>query len=72
MVVGAVQVGSYDQLREKFRKLGVSNPSLNVFYASMVSGLLYSVITMPLETAKNRMAFQSADKVTGKVDEVIS
>ena len=24
----------------------------------MTSGLIYSVITMPLETAKNRMAFQ--------------
>jgi hypothetical protein len=66
MLVGAVQVGSYDQLRDKFRNFGVTNPTLNVFYASMVSGLLYSLITMPLETAKNRMAFQTADKVTGE------
>jgi len=31
----------------------------------MSAGLLYSIITMPFETAKNRMAFQSVDKVTG-------
>jgi hypothetical protein len=40
--------------------------SVTVFYASMTSGLIYSVITMPLETAKNRMAFQKPDAVTGK------
>ena len=39
---------------------------MTVFYASMTSGLIYSVITMPLETAKNRMAFQKPDAVTGK------
>ena len=38
---------------------------VRVFYASMTSGLIYSVITMPLETAKNRMAFQKPDAVTG-------
>lgn len=30
----------------------------NVFAASMSSGLLYSLITMPFESAKNRMAAQ--------------
>jgi hypothetical protein len=34
----------------------------------MMSGLLYSLITNPFESAKNRMAFQKADPVTGKVD----
>ena len=38
---------------------------VTVFYASMTSGLIYSLITMPLETAKNRMAFQKPDSVTG-------
>ena len=38
---------------------------VTVFYASMTSGLIYSLITMPLETAKNRMAFQKPDAVTG-------
>jgi solute carrier family 25 (mitochondrial oxoglutarate transporter), member 11 len=81
MVVGAVQVGTYDQFRDMFRKNGVKNVSgpsmlhlrplyfsqelLNVFYASMVSGLIFATVTAPLETAKNRMAFQRADPVTG-------
>jgi hypothetical protein len=30
-------------------------------------GLLYSVTTMPLETVKNRMAFQKPDPQTGKM-----
>jgi hypothetical protein len=45
-----------------------STPPVTVFYASMTSGLIYSVITMPLETAKNRMAFQKPDAVTGQMN----
>ena len=33
----------------------------NVFCASMTSGLVYSLVTMPFETAKNLMAFQKPD-----------
>ena len=33
----------------------------------MTSGLLYSLATMPLEAAKNRMAFQTPDQATGKL-----
>lgn len=65
MLVGAVQVGTYDQFRGLFRSHGVVNETLNVFYAAMTSGLIYSVVTMPFETAKNRMAFQRPDPVTG-------
>lgn len=65
MVVGAVQVGTYDQFRGMFKDMGVKNELLNVFYASMTSGLIYSLATMPLETAKNRMAFQKPDPVSG-------
>jgi len=36
--------------------MGVLSELQNVFYAAMTSGFIYSVITMPLETAKNRMA----------------
>jgi solute carrier family 25 oxoglutarate transporter 11 len=61
MMVGAVQVGTYDQFREMFKGMGVKNELLNVFYASMTSGLIYAVATMPMETAKNRMAFQVSD-----------
>lgn len=66
MLVGCVQVGTYDQFRQTYKKWGVTNELLSVFYASMTSGFIYAVITMPFETTKNRMAFQSADPVTGK------
>jgi len=64
MVVGAVQVGTYDQFRNMYRSWGVTNTNLNVFYAAMTSGFIYAVMTMPLETAKNRMAFQKPDPIT--------
>ena len=66
MLVGAVQVGTYDQFRDIYKGLGVVHDLTNVFYASMTSGLIYSVVTMPLETAKNRMAFQKPDPITGE------
>ena len=67
MLVGAVQVGTYDQFRQMYRKdFGITSAIGNVFCASMTSGLLYSIVTMPFETAKNRMAFQKPDPVTGK------
>ena len=66
MLVGAVQVGTYDQFRELFKKWGATSVNLNVFCASMASGLIYSLVTMPFETAKNRMAFQRPDPVTGQ------
>lgn len=68
MLVGAVQVGTYDQFRETFRNVfNVRNQFSNVFCASMASGLLYSTVTMPFETSKNRMAFQKPDPSTGKL-----
>lgn len=66
MLVGAVQIGTYDQFRDMYKKFGIVNTTTNVFYASMTSGLLYSIVTNPFETAKNRMAFQKPDPVTGK------
>ena len=63
MLVGAVQVGTYDQFRGTFKSWGITNPTMNVYAASMTSGLLYSIVTMPFETAKNRMASQKSDPV---------
>jgi len=60
MMVGAVQVGTYDQLCTTYKGYGIVHPVTNVFCAAMTSGLLYATITMPLETCKNRMAFQKA------------
>ena len=67
MMVGAVQVGTYDQFKTSFRKMGITHEVQNVFCAAMTSGLLYSLVTMPLETCKNRMAFQKPDPTTGKL-----
>ncbi|KAA8492550.1 Mitochondrial 2-oxoglutarate/malate carrier protein [Porphyridium purpureum] len=66
MLVGATQVGTYDQFKQTYAGLGVKQGSLsNVFYASMSAGLLYSIITMPFETAKNKMSSQKKDPVSG-------
>lgn len=67
MLVGAVQVGTYDQFRQSYKGLGVTNEFSNVLCAAMTSGLLYALVTMPFETAKNRMAFQKPDPTTGKL-----
>lgn len=67
MLVGAVQVGTFDQFRESYRFYGIKNPTTNVFCASMTSGLIYALVTMPFESAKNRLATQRIDPVTGKM-----
>eukprot|EP00285_Hemiselmis_virescens_P000077 CAMPEP_0173378594 /NCGR_PEP_ID=MMETSP1356-20130122/1740_1 /TAXON_ID=77927 ORGANISM="Hemiselmis virescens, Strain PCC157" /NCGR_SAMPLE_ID=MMETSP1356 /ASSEMBLY_ACC=CAM_ASM_000847 /LENGTH=299 /DNA_ID=CAMNT_0014331715 /DNA_START=56 /DNA_END=955 /DNA_ORIENTATION=- len=66
-LVGACQIGTYDQFRSMLGNYGVKNELQQVFGASMMSGLIYSVVTNPFESAKNRMAFQRPDPVTGKL-----
>lgn len=66
ILVGTVQVATYDQFRDSFRKVGITSQYPNVFAACMASGLIYSLVTMPFESAKNRMAFQKPDPLTGK------
>lgn len=63
MLVGVTQVGTLDQFKEMYEThAGIQRGTyFNVFCASMSSGLLYSLITMPFESAKNRMAFQKPD-----------
>lgn len=61
ILVGCVQVGTYDQLKDSYRKIGVTGQFSNVFCSSMTAGFLYACVTMPFETAKNRMAFQKPD-----------
>jgi solute carrier family 25 oxoglutarate transporter 11 len=60
MVVGGTQVATYDQFKQLYAPY-LGNGLSNTVSSSMSAGLIYSVITMPLETAKNRMAFQKAD-----------
>eukprot|EP00040_Diaphanoeca_grandis_P022992 m.124442 g.124442 ORF g.124442 m.124442 type:complete len:297 (-) comp29061_c0_seq1:596-1486(-) len=60
MLVGVTQVGTLDQFKHTYdEKFGIKKGTYaNVFAASFSSGLLYSIITMPFESAKNRMAMQ--------------
>jgi len=68
ILVGMVQVGTLDQFKETYREtFGITGKISNVFASAMSSGLLYSVATMPLETAKNRIAFQKPDPKTGEM-----
>ncbi|KAL1511027.1 hypothetical protein AB1Y20_005852 [Prymnesium parvum] len=66
MVVGGTQVATYDQFKVLYSSVGCGTGLANQFASSMSAGLIYSLITMPLETAKNRMAFMKPDS-TGKM-----
>ena len=62
MLVGVCQVATYDQFRVMYNQFGLKEGTFpNFFAASMSAGLFYSIVTMPFETSKNRMAFQKAD-----------
>jgi len=69
MMVGIFQVATLDQFKDFYAKsLNQKRNSIsNVFCSAMTSGLIYSLATMPLEAAKNRMANQKPDHVTGKL-----
>ena len=71
MLVGACQVGTFDQGKEFYAKQMPERAPLgstfNVFCAAMTSGLLYATVTMPFESAKNRLASQRVDPKTGKL-----
>ena len=47
--------------------MGINGGLANTFCSAMSAGLIYSIITAPLETAKNKMASQKADPKTGKL-----
>ncbi|KAH8044450.1 thiosulfate transmembrane transporter [Aureococcus anophagefferens] len=55
MLVGVARVGTLDQAKAFYdASFGIPKGTYgNVFAASMTSGLLYSLITMPFESAKN-------------------
>jgi len=65
-LVGATQVTTYDQFKAIYSSFGIKGSS-NVVASSFTAGLVYSVITMPFESAKNRMASQKPDPETGKM-----
>ena len=59
MLVGGTQVATYDQFKGLYAPL-LGKGTSNTVASSMSAGLIYSIITMPFETSKNRMAFQTA------------
>jgi solute carrier family 25 oxoglutarate transporter 11 len=65
-MVGGTQVATYDQFKKTYSDLGLKGLS-NTVVSSFSAGLVYSIATMPLESAKNRMAFQQPDPTTGKL-----
>uniref|UniRef100_A0A7S2UUB0 Mitochondrial carrier protein n=1 Tax=Fibrocapsa japonica TaxID=94617 RepID=A0A7S2UUB0_9STRA len=60
MIVGVCQVATFQQSKDFYsRSLGIKHNGLaNVFCSAFTSGLIYSLVTMPWESAKNRMAMQ--------------
>jgi len=65
-LVGATQVATYDQFKTIYAGFGIKGGS-NVVCSSFTAGLVYATITMPFESAKNRMASQKPDPETGKL-----
>merc|ERR1711892_1136635 len=53
----------FDAIMRIAKEDGISGIA-NQFCSSMSAGLIYSIVTMPFETAKNRMAFQKLDPIT--------
>lgn len=63
MVVNCVQLGTYDQATEVFRSVGIRALESGVplhLAASLTSGLLYSIATLPIDSAKTRLQNQRA------------
>ena len=58
MLVGGTQVATYDQFKQFYKGMGISGSLSNTFCSAMSAGLIYSIITAPFETAKNKMASQ--------------
>jgi solute carrier family 25 (mitochondrial oxoglutarate transporter), member 11 len=64
-LVGATQVATYDQFKTIYSSFGIKGNG-NVVASSLTAGFVYSTITMPFESAKNRMASQRPD-ASGKL-----
>lgn len=46
MMVGAVQVGTFDQLGATYKDMGITNPVTNCFCAAMTSGKSSALCTV--------------------------
>jgi len=61
ILVGICQIATYDQFKDMYKAMKVPDGFPNAFCSSMSSGFILSIVTNPLETVKNRMAFQKKD-----------
>lgn len=58
MVANCVQLGAYDQAKEVYMKFGISDGVPLHLTASGTSGFCYSVVTLPIDSAKTRLQNQ--------------
>lgn len=73
MVVNAVQLATYSQSKEMLLKTGFFKENINLFFwASMVSGLMTTVASMPMDIAKTKIqqmkTVEGQPEFTGTLD----
>lgn len=65
MIVNCVQLGTYDNAKDIYQGYGVKDGFLLHVAASMTSGFCYSVVTLPIDSAKTRLQNQRRSKDGG-------
>jgi len=65
MVVSTTQLGTYDQAKVTFQEWGLPDGTGLHLASSLTAGLVYSLASLPLDTAKTRMQTQGAPSTPG-------
>ncbi|EKU21282.1 mitochondrial 2-oxoglutarate malate carrier protein [Nannochloropsis gaditana CCMP526] len=65
MVVSTTQLGTYDQAKVTFKETGLPDGTSLHLISSLTAGLVYSLASLPLDTAKTRMQSQAAPSTPG-------
>lgn len=65
MVVSTTQLGTYDQAKVTFQGWGLPDGTGLHLASSLTAGLVYSLASLPLDTAKTRMQTQGAPSTPG-------
>lgn len=65
MVVNCVQLGTYDNAKDLYQRWGLQDGILLHTAASMTSGFFYSVVSLPIDSAKTRLQNQRPLKEGG-------
>lgn len=58
MVVSCTQLGTYEQAKASYKELGMRDGMSLQLASSLTAGLVYSLASLPLDTAKTRMQSQ--------------